>query len=237
MAFRGGQVAARRRRKRGRHLARPGTAGALTYEGISGVTKGTSSWKPVKTFTGLGTSAFTLDGFLARGRYWKIQALTNNGATGGGVGLKDVKFVVSGTGNVTWTSGSSWGDFNNDGLVDLFVSNVGSRDELYHNTGNGSFLPVSSVVLGGLEDESFGAVWGDVDNDGNLDLFVAGGASAGGDRLFSGLEEVVMSENGGTVNGLIMPVTNQVNLHNCRVKAQLVQRLASKQNLSFAINV
>lgn len=53
------------------------------------------------------------------------------------------------------------------------------------------------------------------------------GVRAGGDRLFSGLEEVVMSESGGSVNGLIMPVTNQVNLHNCRVKAQLVQRLAN----------
>lgn len=50
----------------------------------------------------------------------------------------------------------------------------------------------------------------------------------GGERLFSQLEEVVMSENNGTLNGLIMPVTNQVNLNNCRVKAQLVQRLSSK---------
>jgi hypothetical protein len=37
------------------------------------------------------------------------------------------------------SSGCAWGDFDNDGFVDLFVGNGGSRNFLYHNNGDGTF--------------------------------------------------------------------------------------------------
>jgi len=51
---------------------------------------------------------------------------------------------------------------------------------------------------------------------------------AQGEHLFSLLEGAVTSENNGTTNALIQPVTNQINLNQCRAKAQLVTRLGRK---------
>lgn len=75
--------------------------------------------------------------------------------------------------------GLAMGDFNQDGSMDIFVTNF-SRDTntLYQNNGDGSFLAVTQEV--GLGASSMPYVgWGtglvDLDNDGFLDLFVANG--------------------------------------------------------------
>jgi enediyne biosynthesis protein E4 len=71
--------------------------------------------------------------------------------------------------------GAAWGDYDNDGLLDLFVTdNNGTRNRLYHNNGNGAFTNVSSgPMLVPRTGFASGAAWGDYDNDGYLDLFVA----------------------------------------------------------------
>ena len=67
--------------------------------------------------------------------------------------------------------GAYWGDYDNDGLLDLFVTGV-SGCYLYHNEGNGRFRDVTRQS--GVHDPlwSTGAVWLDFDNDGWLDLYV-----------------------------------------------------------------
>ena len=65
------------------------------------------------------------------------------------------------------------GDFDNDGLVDLFVTGVGGN-RLFRNLGTGKFADVTKDAgVGGLpSDWSSCAAWFDYDNDGKLDLFV-----------------------------------------------------------------
>lgn len=70
--------------------------------------------------------------------------------------------------------GATAGDFDNDGLTDLFVTCVGNN-HLFRNLGGGRFEDVTDRAgVGGDENTwSTGAVWIDFDHDGRLDLVVA----------------------------------------------------------------
>lgn len=69
--------------------------------------------------------------------------------------------------------GVAVGDYDNDGLVDVFITTVGVN-RLLHNEGQGKFRDVTQAAgVGGAPDAwSSGAGWIDYDNDGRLDLFV-----------------------------------------------------------------
>jgi hypothetical protein len=69
--------------------------------------------------------------------------------------------------------GASWGDYDNDGHLDLFVANEFGNNFLYHNNGDGSFTKVTSGPIVTDSARSYAGIWGDYDNDGDLDLFVA----------------------------------------------------------------
>jgi len=72
-----------------------------------------------------------------------------------------------------WGSGCSWGDYNNDGWLDLYVTNDGQKNFLYKNNRNGTFTKILNGSMVNDIAGSFGCNWGDYDNDGDLDLFVA----------------------------------------------------------------
>jgi hypothetical protein len=69
--------------------------------------------------------------------------------------------------------GVAVGDYDNDGLPDVFITAV-QGNHLFHNEGGGKFREVTSEAgVGGASDGwSTSAAWIDYDNDGKLDLFV-----------------------------------------------------------------
>lgn len=76
--------------------------------------------------------------------------------------------------------GVNWGDYNNDGWLDIYVSNYRLQENfLWHNNGDGTFTNLASLLgvagdeVNGWFGHTIGSDWGDYDNDGNLDLITA----------------------------------------------------------------
>ncbi len=69
--------------------------------------------------------------------------------------------------------GQAWGDYDNDGWLDLYVTGGLASSVLFHNEGDGTFTesPLSPQVEL-FEAATAGAAWADYDNDGWLDLYV-----------------------------------------------------------------
>lgn len=103
---------------------------------------------------------------------------------------------------------ASWADYDNDGWLDLFVANAFAQDDfLYHNNRNGTFTRITSGDLVNDGANSRSAAWGDDDNDGNLDLFVATPANNiryrnNGDGTFTRITSGVEVNGGGASNGV-----------------------------------
>ncbi len=131
----------------------------------------------------------------------------------------------AGVENRAYVRGVNWGDYDNDGDQDLYVSNLGQPNRLYRNNGNGAFTDVaqeSAVAITKPNNRTFAAWFWDVNNDGWLDLFVAGyarltvgqvaadylGLPAPGERLWLYL-------NDGTGN--FVDVTNEMKLNHLQI--------------------
>jgi hypothetical protein len=67
--------------------------------------------------------------------------------------------------------GACAGDYDNDGRIDLYVTNIGPN-VLYRNAGNGEFTDVTRAARVGTPLWSTGCAFADLDRDGDLDLFV-----------------------------------------------------------------
>jgi hypothetical protein len=88
------------------------------------------------------------------------------------------------------SSGNTWGDYDNDGDLDVYITNQQDEDNLlYRNDGDWKFTRISDAPMVTDGGHSYTAAWVDVDNDGNLDLFVANGGMShvGANRLYRNL--------------------------------------------------
>jgi predicted nucleotidyltransferase len=83
-----------------------------------------------------------------------------------GVGGGGAQDYTDGTG-----PGAAWGDFDDDGDIDLYVTADGPN-MLYRNDGDGTFTEISASAGVGAPCNSYGAAWGDYDGDADLDLYV-----------------------------------------------------------------
>jgi hypothetical protein len=82
-----------------------------------------------------------------------------------------------------------WTDYDNDGWPDLYVTNDGGPNHLYHNKHDGTFEEIglqagAALSLEGQERAGMGVDFGDFDRDGRLDIFVTN-FSEEADALFS----------------------------------------------------
>ena len=73
--------------------------------------------------------------------------------------------------------GVAFGDFDNDGLIDIFVANDSVRQSLYHNKGDGTFEDIAIASGAGYDENGktyagMGIDVGDYDNDGYMDVFI-----------------------------------------------------------------
>jgi hypothetical protein len=70
------------------------------------------------------------------------------------------------------TMSSSWGDYDNDGDLDVFLANSNNTNRLFRNDGGNVFVEVLGQPMSTDANCSFSSNWVDVDNDADLDLFV-----------------------------------------------------------------
>ena len=141
---------------------------------------------------------------------WGLDVLFRNDVKGG---FTDVS-ASSGITDYGYAMGASWGDYDNDGQEDLYVSNMYSEagrritaqipglepmfiesaagNWLYHKEGNDRFEQVAGMVPDSMKVMNAGWSWGgcfaDFDNDRFLDLYVLSGYFTAPKELSSGLD-------------------------------------------------
>ena len=144
----------------------------------------------------------------------------------------------TGTGDTRWGASCAFADYDNDGFLDLYVTNYvkytiesdrgcmnkgvrvycdprlyeGESDILYHNNGDGTFTDVTeSTGFSKATGRGLALAWGDYDDDGDMDVYIANDADQNflycnnGDGTFTDVSlaaGVGFSEDGDAENGM-----------------------------------
>ncbi len=80
--------------------------------------------------------------------------------------------AAAGLDRASYGLGAAWGDYDNDGDLDLYLTNFGPN-LLYRNDGDGTFSEVGEPAGVAGTGFSAGCAWGDYDRDGFIDLYVS----------------------------------------------------------------
>jgi hypothetical protein len=101
----------------------------------------------------------------------------------------------------------NWIDYDNDGDLDLFVTNgpsPGQNNFFYENNGDETFTKINSLIINLDNSASDGSSWGDYNNDGHTDLFVANWYGQpnrlyknNGDKTFTLISNTIISTEAG----------------------------------------
>ena len=158
---------------------------------LAGVTDGSAAW-----------ADFDNDGYLdllLTGLDSTMEPFTRLYSNQGGTNFVNAGVALP----AVFLSAVAWGDYNNDGRLDILLTgldeNFDHRSQVFRNLGGGNFVD----ALAGLPGVAFSAAaWGDFDNDGYLDL-----ALAGEDLTFTPISRIYRN-NGGlsfTNTGVALP--------------------------------
>jgi DNA-binding beta-propeller fold protein YncE len=184
-------------------VASPFDATQIEVDGIrGGLHQGGAAWGD---FDNDGDLDVLASGYDASTRQFRVYKSNGNGT------IDPVQIEVESLNNGFNLSGVAWGDFDNDGDLDILVNGddaAGRQLRVYRNNGNGTInatqIEVESLN-GGLNEG--GVAWGDFDNDGDLDVLADGYDGANSQlRVYknngNGTLDVVQIEVDGLNNGL-----------------------------------
>ena len=90
----------------------------------------------------------------------------------GGMKFKAMELPSALVGKNTWGTGVALVDIDNDGDLDLYQCNFGTPNQLFLNDGMGRYSEVSGAAGLDVNDASLQASFADIDNDGDLDMFL-----------------------------------------------------------------
>ncbi len=98
----------------------------------------------------------------------------NSRGAGAAAGTPQFESVQADLFGVSGGQPNCWADFNNDGVIDLFVGMNGKApSKLYLNDGHATFRDVAADVAVADATDTRGAACGDFDGDGHIDIYVA----------------------------------------------------------------
>ena len=142
-----------------------------------------------------------------------IYAAPNNlfEYTGGGV-FRDIAEAAGVKFGTDHDRGMASADFDNDGDLDIYIAAGYTGNELWRNNGNDTFSDYTTDSNTFLNGQGQGVAWGDFDNDGWLDLFVA--QTDGNNRLYINNRGGSFAEDSGTLSSQgasVQPVAFDVN--------------------------
>lgn len=118
-----------------------------------------------------------LDVFIMRGA-WELPIRNSLLRNNGDGTFTDVTHQAGLAAPAYQTLSAAWGDFDNDGYLDLFVGNENAPNQLFHNNGDGTFVDIGRTS--GIDHIACakGVAVGDYDGDGYPDIYVSNLGSA-----------------------------------------------------------
>ncbi|MDD1474815.1 VCBS repeat-containing protein, partial [Dolichospermum sp. ST_sed4] len=139
-----------------------------TIDALTGVYASSVAWGD---YDNDGDLDFLLTGYSASSGYFKIYRNLGN--------FNFSSLNIKTLGTTPYQSSAAWGDYNNDGRLDILLTGLyppnSKISKIFRNSGG--FTEQADIALTGVVLSS--VAWGDYDNDGDLDILLTGYSSSG----------------------------------------------------------